>query len=255
MFTIAVALLLATPDTSLRVRLVPLLPSELAGAAATDTIRKQPADGGTVFTKKRDSVVTTADSATAMLTKVAADSSGGARTVTASPAAAPTVAAAEVVAAQDTTPRRRKRVQAVEYSEGYGQRLTWHRWLSYSIVPLFAAQYYFGEKLMEDQRGASDLTKNGHRAIATMTAGLYTFNTVTGVMNLWEGRHDPSGRFRKLLHAAMFVTADAGFVYGATLAGDAQKYGQEFRDKHRTVELASIGVSVASWAMMLLWKD
>ena len=156
---------------------------------------------------------------------------------------------------EDTQPKRRKRGPVVEYSEAYGSRLTWHRWLSYSIVPLFAAQYVLGEKLMDDQRGASSSVKDGHRIIATATAGLYTFNTVTGVWNLWEGRHDPSGRLRKWIHAAMFVTADAGFVYGATLARDAQLYGQEYRERHRTVELTSIGISVASWAMMLLWKD
>lgn len=255
MIALAVVLLLSAPDTGVRVPLVPTVPAGLVGALPADTGKKKPTEGPTVFSKKGgDSVVTAADS---MVAAKAAATNATSTSVTSVvvPATSSTIAAAEAVAAQDTTPRRRKRVQAVEYSDGYGQRLTWHRWLSYPIVPLFAAQYYFGEKLMADQRGASDLTKNGHRAIATMTAGLYTFNTVTGVMNLWEGRHDPSGRFRKLLHAAMFVTADAGFVYGATLAGDAQKYGQEFRDKHRTVELASIGVSVASWAMMLLWKD
>jgi hypothetical protein len=282
--TFAFALLLEAPDTSVRARLVPTIPSGLAGAEVADTIRKKPSEGSTVFSKKRDSVVTDADSVMATKAKAVADSATAAKaravtdsvaaanratTTVATPSAtptpasapaiaptsAPTIAAAERAVAQDTTPRRRKRVVAVEYSDGYGKRLTWHRWLSYPIVPLFAAQYYLGEKLMDNQRGASDLTKNGHRAIATMTAGLYTFNTVTGVMNLWEGRNDPSGRFRKWLHAAMFVTADAGFIYGASLAGDAQKYGQEFREKHRNVELASIGISVASWAMMLLWKE
>ncbi len=231
MITIALAaVLLVLPDTGARLRLVPTVPSGLVGVLVADTARKAVADTGKHA--ERDS------------TPAAPADSGAA-----------SVASAEAVAKQDTVPRRRKRVEAVEYSEGYGQRLWWHRWLSYPIVPLFAAQYYLGEKLMVNQSGASDLTKNGHRAIATATAVIYTANTVTGLMNLWEGRNDPSSRVKKYLHAAMFVAADAGFVYGATLAGDAQKYGQEFRDKHRTVELTAIGISVASWAMMLLWKD
>lgn len=157
-------------------------------------------------------------------------------------------------AAQDTVPRRRRRV-TVEYSDAYGQRLTWHRWLSYPIVPLFAAQWYLGEQLMQDQQGASDATKVGHRTIATLTAGIYTANTITGLMNLWEGRDDPSGRLKKWVHAISFVAADAAFIYGATLAQRAQVEGAGPRELHRTVELSAIGISVASWAMMLLWKD
>ncbi len=155
----------------------------------------------------------------------------------------------------DTTPKRRTRVQSVEYSDAYGTRVTWHRWFSYAIIPLFGAQYVLGEQLMENQRGASDGVKIGHRAIATATAGLYTFNTVTGIWNLWEGRNDPSGRTRKWVHAALFAVADAGFVYGATLARDAQLYGAGARERHRNVELASMGLSIASWGLMLLWKD
>ncbi|MBI3789675.1 MAG: hypothetical protein HY275_02220 [Gemmatimonadetes bacterium] len=222
-----VALVLVTAsDTTLRPR------ADAAVHAATDTVRTADTTG-----------------------RVRADTLRRDTTRVAEPAATPTLAQAEARAqAADTLPVRRRRL-VVEYSDAYGTRLTWHRWLSYPIVPLFAAQYYFGEQLMADQRGASDLTKVAHRSIATMTAGIYTANTVTGLMNLWEGRHDPSQRLKKWVHAALFVTADAGFVYGATLAQRAQVEGQDARELHRTVELTSIGISVASWAMMLLWKD
>lgn len=152
----------------------------------------------------------------------------------------------------DTTPQRRKRVLALVYSDAYGTRVMWHRWFSYAIIALFDAQYVLGEKLMEGQRGTSDRVKHGHRAIATATAGLYTFSTVTGSWKLGEGRHDPSGRTRKRVHAALFAAADAGFVYGATLAHDAQLYGAEARDRHRNVELTSMGLSIASWGLLLL---
>jgi hypothetical protein len=163
---------------------------------------------------------------------------------------------AAAAAAQDTLPppRRRPRAPIVEYSEAYGTRVTWHRRLSYPIVPLFAAQWYLGERLMQNQRGPEWIGVS-HRAVATATAGIYTFNTVTGLWNLWEGRKDPSGRVRKWLHAAAFVVADAGFVYGASLADEAENGGVDRRRQHRTVELASIGVSVASWAAMLFLKD
>ncbi len=164
------------------------------------------------------------------------------------------LAPADTDTVQAPAPRRRKVVPVVEYSDAYTSRLNWHRWLSYPIVPLFAAQWYLGNRLIQNQQDAA-WVRNGHRAVATATAGIYTVNTVTGLMNLWEGRNDPSGRVKKWVHALSFAVADAGFVYGAYLAKDAQLYGQTYRDRHRTVELTSMGISVASWAMMLFLKD
>jgi len=39
-------------------------------------------------------------------------------------------------------------------------------------------------------------------------------NSVTGVWNLWESRHQPAGRTRRTLHGLLMLAADAGF--GAT---------------------------------------
>src|SRR4051794_14879525 len=50
---------------------------------------------------------------------------------------------------QDTT--RRPRRKAIEVSEAYGERLTLHRWASYAMVPVFAAQYVSGTKLFDAQ--------------------------------------------------------------------------------------------------------
>jgi hypothetical protein len=46
---------------------------------------------------------------------------------------------------------------------------------------------------------------------------------------------------------------------GATAPGEHERLGDATLDsrrrKHRTIALTSMGVSLASYAMMLLWKD
>lgn len=152
--------------------------------------------------------------------------------------------------AQDTIPRRRR--VAVDYSEGYGRRLTLHRRLSYAMLPLFAASYFSGDQLFQKGREAPGWARSTHRPAATGAAVLFGANTVTGAWNLWEGRRDPNGRTRRLLHAALFTGASAGFTYaGAVLAEEAERSGEK-RRQHRAVNLTSMGVATASWLLMLV---
>lgn len=153
-------------------------------------------------------------------------------------------------APQDTVPR--PRAKAVVYSDGYGTRLTIHRRLSYAMLPLFAASYFSGDQILEKGSDAPAWARRLHRPAATGSAVLFSANLVTGSMNLWEGRKDPNGRTRRILHGVMFTAASAGFVYaGTTLAEDAEQ-SQDKRRQHRTVALSSMGVSTASWLLMLL---
>lgn len=150
---------------------------------------------------------------------------------------------------QDTLPRRRR---AVAYSDAYATRLTIHRRLSYAMLPLFAASYLSGDRILKDGSDAPPWARSVHRPAATATAVLFTANTVTGAWNLWEGRHDSVGRTRRLLHATLFVAASAGFTYsGVTLAEQAER-SNEKRLQHRNVNLASMGVASASWLLMIL---
>ncbi|MES2524872.1 MAG: hypothetical protein V4617_19395 [Gemmatimonadota bacterium] len=150
---------------------------------------------------------------------------------------------------QDTLRRRQK---AYEYSDGYGKRLTLHRRLSYAMLPLFAASYLSGDQILDKGRNAPGWARSLHRPSATASAALFGVNTVTGSWNLWEARKDPNGRKRRYAHALLFTAASAGFVYaGATLAEEAEQ-SQQKRLQHRNVNLASMGVSTASWLLMLL---
>lgn len=155
--------------------------------------------------------------------------------------------------AQDTI--RKPRAKSVEYGDGYAWRLTLHRRLSWGMLPLFAASYFSGDEILKasaDGREAKSWARNLHRPAATGSAVLFGANTITGTLNLWEGRSDPNGRKRRLLHSALFIASSGGFVYAGTkLANDAEQ-SRAKRQQHRNVALASMGTSTLSWLIMLV---
>jgi hypothetical protein len=95
--------------------------------------------------------------------------------------------------------------------------------------------------------------KPTHTTVALGIGALFTVNTVTGVWNFWEGRQDPSGRTRRIIHSALMIAADAGFVAAGAMGGDADS--PDARRRHRNVALGSIAVSTVGSAMMWFWKD
>ncbi len=142
-----------------------------------------------------------------------------------------------------------------EYSPFYYQRLTLHRWGSYTMLPLFAAQYLVGSKLYNGT--AADGTKDTHEILALSTAGLFAINTTTGLWNLWDGRKDPKDRRRRFTHAMFMLAADAGFVTTGLLADEAEQGGGGGASTHRAVAISSMVVSTVGWLMMtdLFRKD
>lgn len=152
-------------------------------------------------------------------------------------------------APQDTLPR--KRAKAVTYSDGYEKRLTLHRTLSWAMLPLFALSYASGDQLLDKGSDAPGWARSVHPVAATGTAVLFGANAVTGTWNLWEGRKDPNGRARRLVHSALFFAASGGFSYAGTIADEAEQNGDK-RRQHRTVALTSMGLSTASWLIMLI---
>ena len=152
----------------------------------------------------------------------------------------------------------RQRPRAVEHSDWYYRRLAVHKAASYATVPLFVAEYIVGDKLFDGN--ASSGTKSTHQALASGIGVLFGVNTVTGVWNLWDTRHEPAGRARRMTHAALMLASDAGFVATAALApegeDDDERGGGESsgRSRHRAVAIGSMGVSLASYLMMYLWK-
>lgn len=154
------------------------------------------------------------------------------------------------VADQDTV--RRQRRKAYEYSSGYTLRNTIHRRLSYAMLPLFAMSYVSGDQILAKGSDAPSWAKSMHRPAATGSAVLFTANAVTGGWNLIEGRRDPNGRTKRILHSVLFMGASAAFVYSGTQLANEAEQSAEKRRQHRNVNIAAMGVSTASWMLMLV---
>jgi hypothetical protein len=150
-----------------------------------------------------------------------------------------------------------QRPRAFAYSRAYETRLAIHHWASYATIPLFAAEYVLGQKLIGDTTGEAP-ARGPHQAVALGIAGLFGVNTVTGVWNLWEARKDPNARLRRYLHAALMIVSDAGFVAtGASAPGGRARRQSNILDlqrTHRAIAVASMSTALASYVMMLLWK-
>jgi hypothetical protein len=151
--------------------------------------------------------------------------------------------------AADTTPRRRPR--AVEVSDAYALRLRIHRYASYAMIPLFAAQAIAGNQMY--QTGSSDpaWAKSVHGIGAAGLGALFTVNTVTGVWNLWESRGVSEGRTVKLVHSALMLASDAGFTYAGIKLGPEASNSFSKRQEHRRVAYISMGGALAGYATML----
>ena len=150
---------------------------------------------------------------------------------------------------QDTVRRKR----AIEYSDGYFVRAKIHKIGSYTMLPLFAAQYTLGERLL-DNDDAPGWMSSAHSAVAAGIGALFVVNTVTGTWNLWDSRKDPAGRTRRIIHSVLLTAADAGFVWTASLAEDSDDGGPNANHRHRDVALGSIALSTVGTVMMWLWK-
>jgi hypothetical protein len=152
----------------------------------------------------------------------------------------------------------RRRPKAIEYSDLYYTRLTIHRWASYAELPLFAATWAVGQKLLNQQSSSTydrhSSLRSTHQALASVLGGLFAVNTVTGVWNLYESRHEPAGRAKRIIHSLLMLTADAGFAYTASTASDERRTGTGI-NTHRNAAITSMGIATVSTLMMWLWKS
>jgi len=148
----------------------------------------------------------------------------------------------------DTQPQRR---HAIEYSDWYSRRLTIHRIGSYTMLPLFGAEYLLGNRLLN---GSADegWIKPTHVGVALGIGGLFAVNTVTGLWNLWDARHDPNGRTLRYAHAVLMLAADAGFALTPMFADDD---GGGNRTMHRNVAITSMSIATLGTVIMWLRKD
>jgi hypothetical protein len=151
------------------------------------------------------------------------------------------------------TPRVRRRPRAIEYSDAYNTRLTIHRYGSYTMLPLFAGEWYLGDRLLNGVNPPSWM-KPAHARVAGALGVLFTVNTITGAWNLWDSRDDPSGRTRRYLHTGLMLASDAGFAWAGALGGSA-KHNFDTARRHRDIAIGSIGLSTVGTALMWFWKD
>ena len=152
------------------------------------------------------------------------------------------------MAAEDTVRPRRK---AVTYSDGYSKRVAIHKALSWAMLPLFAASYVSGDQLLEKGSDAPGWARSIHPVAAGGSAALFGANLVTGSWNLWEGRKDPNGRTRRIVHSVLFMAASGGFAYAGSIADEAEENGDK-RRLHKNVAIGSMSLSTASWLLMLV---
>lgn len=165
-----------------------------------------------------------------------------------------------ITRARADSARPRPRRKAIEYSDAYATRLEIHKIGSYTMLPLFATEYYLGERLIEGK--ASGTEKSVHVGVAAGIGALFAVNTVTGVWNLWDSRKDPNDKTRRILHSALMLASDAGFALAAASAeGEDEGEGERERggggddnNTHKTIALTSIGISTVGTVMMWLWK-
>lgn len=151
----------------------------------------------------------------------------------------------------DTTVAHR-RPRAIEYSDWYARRLMVHKLGSYVELPLFASEWYLGNKLLNGD--GTDSQKNLHSVVAGGLGALFTVNTFTGLWNLYDSRKDPSDRKKKVIHSVLMLASDAGFAVTGLVAGDAREDSGR-RSLHKNLAIGSMGLSTAGTLMMWLWKD
>ncbi|MEO6877975.1 MAG: hypothetical protein ABI205_05800 [Gemmatimonadaceae bacterium] len=157
------------------------------------------------------------------------------------------------IVAQADTPQVRKRPRAIEYSDAYNTRLTIHRIGSYTMLPLFAGEWYLGDRLLNGVNPPGWM-KPAHAGVAGALGVLFTVNTITGAWNLWDSRDEPAGRTRRYLHTGLMLASDAGFAWAGAIGGSA-KHNYSTARQHRNIALGSIALSTAGTALMWFWKD
>ena len=146
-----------------------------------------------------------------------------------------------------------QRPTAYEYSDFYNTRRKIHMIASYATIPMVIGEAIAGQKLYDGN--GSESAKSAHGAFTAGLAALFAVNTITGGWNMWEGRHDPNGRTRRVVHSLLMLGADAGFLAAASLAPDDDDGGfSGDRSAHRNVAIAAMGVAVGNYIYMLVTR-
>jgi hypothetical protein len=155
----------------------------------------------------------------------------------------------------DQTVRRRPVV--IEYSDAYRKRLKIHKYASFAMLPLFAAELAIGQSLYNSSANVGG-KRTAHGWIGAGIMGLFGLNTVTGAWNMFgEGRKDPNGRTLRLVHGLLMMAADVGFVATTRSGPNSRSFRHALTfetDKvtHRNIAVASMSVATVGYLIMLL---
>jgi hypothetical protein len=151
--------------------------------------------------------------------------------------------------------------RAVSLSDGYYTRLDIHRYASYATLPLFLIEYLAGQKLLEKGSAAPLWAERVHKPAAYAVAAVFTVNTVTGLLNLAEASKVPQGKKRRWVHSVLMLAADAGFIYGVSVAPSTAKIDARIASgkvggwtPHKISTVASMGVATVGYLLMYLDK-
>jgi len=162
-----------------------------------------------------------------------------------------------ISALDDSTRHRRPR--AIEVSDAYELRLRIHRYGSYTMLPLFATQYVLGTRLLKEREdivsGARTEPVNhslnrAHLYTALGVGALFVSNTTTGLLNLYDNRHNPDHRKIRTAHALTMLLADAGFVVTGRMGINGKNGAVQDARRHHWVAVSSMGIATIGASMM-----
>lgn len=155
-----------------------------------------------------------------------------------------------------TTQGRPTPPKAVEYTDAYRLRAKIHKYASFATLPLFVTEAALGQSLYNDTPTTRSSNRGLHGAIGSAIGVLFAVNTVTGVWNLWDGRHDPAGRKLRFLHGILMMAADVGFLATANAVPNRHSLNgllnyETDKATHRNIAYASMGVATIGYTIML----
>ncbi len=155
-----------------------------------------------------------------------------------------------------------RRQKAITLSDGYYTRLDIHRYAGYATLPLFAISYFSGQQELEKGSAAPLWADKVHRPSAYLLAGVFTVNTVTGVLNLAEAGKVKQGKTRRWVHAVLMLASDAAMIYGVAKAPSLSTIDARIAagkrggwTPHKSFTVASMSLATVGYLMMFVWKE
>ena len=95
--------------------------------------------------------------------------------------------------------------------------------------------------------------RRAHLVTALAVGTLFVSNTTTGVLNLYEDRHNPDHRVLRTVHALTMLVSDVGFVVTGRMGLNGKNGSVADTKRHHNVAIASMGVATIGASMMWIF--